>query len=115
MPRILVLLRQLVGAGVEILRRYMSGERKNTLPCIPTLALSSIYTEPRTNETRVEHVNVRISRRVKLKQAQRVGSPSSVMVFDNFRQQVVKAKHLGHTRSHFARNNDVLAPVLPFR
>jgi hypothetical protein len=46
---------------VEILRSYMSGERKSTLACIPTLALSSIYTEPRTNETRMEHVNVRIS------------------------------------------------------
>jgi hypothetical protein len=39
----------------------MSGERKSTLPFIPTLALSSIYTEPRTNETRMEHANVRIS------------------------------------------------------
>jgi hypothetical protein len=46
--------------SVEIWRSYMSGERKNTVPGaenktlpIPTLALSSIYTEPRTNETHV--------------------------------------------------------------
>jgi hypothetical protein len=63
----------------------MSNGRKNTSPgaeqtaAIPILALSSIYTEPRTNETRVEHANVRISKRVKRKRAQRVGSSSSVM------------------------------------
>jgi hypothetical protein len=51
----------------------------NKTPCIPILALSSIYTEPRTNETRVEHVNVRISKWVKLKQTPRVGYSSSVM------------------------------------
>jgi hypothetical protein len=51
---------------------------KQTLS-IPMLALSNIYTEPRTNETRVEHANVRMSKRVKPKRAQRVGSSSSVM------------------------------------
>jgi hypothetical protein len=46
---------------------------------IPTPALSSIYTKPRTNEMCVEHTNVRILKRVKPKRAQRVGSSSSMM------------------------------------
>jgi hypothetical protein len=50
---------------------------RNKTRVIPILALSSIYTEQRTNETRIKHVNVRISKRVKLKQ--RVGYLSSVM------------------------------------